>query len=369
MDKKEKRDLRLDIIRLFAVFTVVSVHFFLNIGYYENTMLGKTMLVSTIIRSFLMICVPLFITLTGYLMNKKELSKKYYKSLIKILVTYLLCSIIYTLYAIFYLKLDIGPLTFLFNFLSFKGVPNAWYIEMYIGLFLLIPFLNLIINNLKDQKQFKVLLITLLLLITVPGIFNIYKFDCLKWWLQPSMDNNYVKLFPAWWSAFYPLLYYFLGAYIKKYSTEKNTSIFKSIIILIVVTILNGLFSYYRSYNSVFIFGPWSNHDSLFVFIETYIVFNLLLKINIKTESPKVNNLLKLLSDSVFGAYLISCVYDSAIYGFIIDKVPNVMDRFIYFPVFIISFILSIISAIIIEQIRLIIFKLFTSTNSKKVTK
>ncbi len=358
MEKNQKRDLRLDIIRLFALFTVVAVHFFLNIGYYENPMAGKTMLVSTIIRNFLMICVPLFMTLTGYLMNKKELSTKYYKGLLRIIATYLICSIIYFLYEIFYLKMDIGILTFIFDFLSFKGVPTAWYIEMYIGLFILIPFLNMIINNLKNQKQFKILLLTLLILISLPGLINIYRFDSIDWWLHPITNTEYTKIMPAWWTGFYPVLYYFLGAYIKKYSIEEKTPILKSIIILTIVTIINGLFTYYRSDNALFFYGPWTDHYSLFVFIQTYIVFNLLLKIKIKPKSPKVTNIFKVLSNAVLGAYLISYIFDNYIYGIIINRLPNINDRFIYFPIFIISFILSIISAILIEQIRLLIFKI-----------
>ena len=84
--EKVKRDLRLDIIRLFALFCVVGVHYFLNSNFYVTPVAGIKMYVMAIFRSFFIICVPLFIMLTGYLMNKKELSKKYYKGIIKILV-------------------------------------------------------------------------------------------------------------------------------------------------------------------------------------------------------------------------------------------------------------------------------------------
>ena len=39
------------------------------------------------------------------------------------------------------------------SFFDFTAAQYAWYVEMYIGLFLLIPFLNLIYNNLKSQRQ------------------------------------------------------------------------------------------------------------------------------------------------------------------------------------------------------------------------
>lgn len=40
-----------------------------------------------------MICVPLFLILTGFLMNKKVVSRKYYSGLKKTYITYVLASI------------------------------------------------------------------------------------------------------------------------------------------------------------------------------------------------------------------------------------------------------------------------------------
>ena len=52
------------------------------------------MLAMTIMREFFMICVPLFITLSGYLLCKKELSVKYYSRIWGILITYVLASLL-----------------------------------------------------------------------------------------------------------------------------------------------------------------------------------------------------------------------------------------------------------------------------------
>ena len=306
-----------------------------------------------------MICVPMFITLTGYLMSDKKINNKYYIGIIKIIVTYILCSIIYLFFSKYYLNDEVGFKTFVLNILSYKGLPNAWYIEMYIGLFILIPFLNIICNNIKNKKHFKLLLFSLLFLISFPGLLNIYEFDTLGWWKQPSIDNNYVKIFPSWWSSFYPLLYYFMGAYLKKYSTESKIKILSNVTILIFVALINGLFSYYRSYNSQFVFGTWNSHDSLFVFIQTFIVFNILLKLKINIKSKKGVKILQLISNSCFGAYLISCVFDYIIYSKIIEKVPIITDRFKYIYVVFIIFILSILSSILIEQIRVFLFYLY----------
>ena len=152
---KKERKFELDLIRCFALFSVIAVHFFLNTGFYNEIIVGKSFYLMTLIRSFFMVCVPLFIILTGYLKNKKSLSKKYYLGIVKIIAIYLIVSIICLIFKRVYLLEEISFKTAIKQILNFSAAPYSWYVEMYIGLFLLIPFLNLIFNNLKNQKEAK----------------------------------------------------------------------------------------------------------------------------------------------------------------------------------------------------------------------
>ena len=76
--KLKERNINIDLIKFIAVFSVISVHFFLNNGFYGKIIVGKEMYIFSFIRTLFMICVPLFIITTGYLMKNKTLSKKYY---------------------------------------------------------------------------------------------------------------------------------------------------------------------------------------------------------------------------------------------------------------------------------------------------
>ena len=360
MEKTKKaRDVRLDIIRIFSLFCVIAVHFFLNSGFYNEIVIGKKMYIMSIIRSFFIICVPMFIMLTGYLVNGKTLSKKYYKGIIKILIIYLICSIIYSLFVKFYLKEEMTFTIFLKKLISYSGTRYSWYIEMYIGLFLLIPFFNIIINSLKSKKEYQLILITLIILIALPSILNIFKFDSIDWWKKPSISKSYVKILPAWWTSGYPVLYYFLGAYLKRYTVNINTKL--NIFLLVIFTIIDGTFNFYRSFSVKYIWESWNSYSSLFVMIETFLVFNLLLKINLNNNSIR-NNLLKTLSNACLGAYLISCMYDKIIYDKLEVLIPNVKQRFIYAPVVVLlSFTCSIITSILINTVYKYGFKLINS--------
>lgn len=359
MKKINTRNITLDIIRLVALLFVISVHFFMNSKFYSVKVSGINMLIMIIFQSFFLICVPLFLILTGYLQNKKKLEKKYYKGIIKILLVYLIMSIIYSVFIKLFVNKPMNIKIFILNLLKFKGTDYAWYIEMYIGLFLLIPFLNIIFNKLKEKEN-KYLLITLICLVCLPSILNIYSFDTTTWWTKPCISNKYVKLVPSFWTGIYPILYYYLGAYLSKY--KLNISIKKNILYLSLLTILFGLFNFWRSNGHTYIFSSWNRYQSPFIFMIALLTFNLLLNIKVNKPSKKVQYIFKLTTDSVLGAYLISNMFDKVVYKFLNEHVVNILNRWMYGPIVIlIVFICSLGLSICVELLyRLIKNKSFS---------
>lgn len=259
------RDYNLDLIRIFALYTVVSVHFFLNSGFYSQDIIGYKMFIKCIIRSFFIICVPLFLLLTGYLMKDKVLSKKYYKGISNTLFVYIVSSVACIIFKILYNQTPINLVDFSLSILDFTGANYSWYIEMYIGLFLIIPFLNLIYKNLTDEKQRQILILTLLFLTSFHGITNIYVFDNASWVMQPSSIQSYQKLVPAFWTQIYPITYYFIGSYLSDYGFRLNNK--KCGIILILSMLVTGTISYYWATPYKFVWGPWCSYSSILVVI------------------------------------------------------------------------------------------------------
>ena len=110
-------------------------------GAYSVDIHGKRMYVMVMIRCACMICVPLFLMLSGYLMNKVTLNRLYYIKRIKIIVIYILASIMCEIYNVIYLHQNRTLLDCIKGILAFKSAKYSWYVEMYIGLALLIPYL------------------------------------------------------------------------------------------------------------------------------------------------------------------------------------------------------------------------------------
>ena len=348
------RNVALDVIRITALYCVISVHFFLNNGFYTQPVVGTRMYIMTILRTMFMVCVPLFIMLTGYLMNKKELGIRYYFGITKTIGIYLLAGLACLSYQKFIQDIDISFGIAVGKLLNFTAAPYAWYIEMYIGLFLLIPFLNLIYHNLKTGGQKQALLLTMIVLTSAPSILNIYNFNLDGWWLSPSLSQDYSKIIPNWWSRLYPVTYYFIGCYLSEFKIK--ISGLSNLILFVCTVILFGTFNFYRSYGGNFIWGPWQDWGALPNVIMTSLLFILLLNINFENLSQTNKMFLAKISNLCLGGYLVSWIFDVTFYPILNKAVLDMPLRlnyyFIIVPlIFICSLGLSFILNLLYEGI------------------
>lgn len=141
----KKRNYNLDLIKSIAIFFVIFAHYFLNTGFYTIEYTNKITTVSFVLKSLSITCVPLFLIVTGYLMNQKEPSKKYYLNLIITLLKYILISVICLIVRKFILHDHTTIKHLIIGIFTFETNPYSWYI----GLYILIPSLNIIIKNIK----------------------------------------------------------------------------------------------------------------------------------------------------------------------------------------------------------------------------
>lgn len=303
-----KRDPRLDLIRALAAFLVVSVHFFLNSGYYATPMEGKGMLAMSMMRMLCMTCVPLFMLLTGYLCCHKTLTGRYYLGLVHILLTYGLCALV-----CLNVRLSRGEAMSLGQrvraVLDFTAAPYAWYVEMYVGLFLLIPFLNALWKGLEGRGARKALIATLLALTTLPALTNF------RW-----------ALLPDWWAGVvYPLAYYFLGAYFAEYSPKLSWP--RGLLALAGAVCLGGVWAYATNAGGVFQWAAMTDWYGPTVVLSACLVFLLLLRLPADRFPGWVRWLLAKLSQLSLAVYLLSWCFDTLFYPILLERVPYLVRR------------------------------------------
>lgn len=354
-----KRNPAADLIRILAFFLVVSVHFFLYNGFYSQIVVGKRMFIMTLMRSFFIICVPLFITLSGYLLNRKKLEKNYYKRISKIIITYILASLLCVLYSIVFLKQDLTIKNIILNIFNFSAAQYSWYIEMYLGLFLLIPFLNIVYNALPSQKSKIWLILTFVILTSLPPVLNIYNLTSFDWLALPSSSTIMNKILPSWWQGIYPITYYYIGCYLSEYGLKIRKSL--NLLLIALSTIISGTFCYWRSYKTKFIWGSWCGYQSLFNVVLTILVFAFIINTNFDKMPSGLAKFFQKISGLCLGGYLVSWIFDKALYPTLLEKVPDVHERLEYYVVIVpMVFVLSLLASYLLSKIQLIIEKIFS---------
>ena len=333
--KKRTHDLNLDLIRGLAAFLVLSVHFFLNNGYYATPMLGKKMLLLTVVRTGFMVCVPLFLLLSGFLCHRKKWSGRYYVGIFRVLFTYGFVTLVCLIFKCVYQGVPFRITWAGKELLAYTGAPYAWYVEMYLGLFLFIPFLNGMYHSMDSQKKKLALVLTLMGLTALPALCNL---------------NHHIL--PAWWMQIYPVTYYILGAYLNEYPLKWSWKV--EIPALALVILAGGVYNYVRCYGEVFRWEDYNNWYGPGIMVSSVLVFSLLRKVKLDRVPRPVSWCIRKAAELSLAIYLVSWCYDQLFYPMLAARVPNMPDRmWAYFVIVPAVYLCSALTAQVVEWCRM----------------
>ena len=72
-----RRYFKIDFLRLFALLLVIFLHYWSFQGLYQTKTVGIQPFLALMMRNFAMICVPIFMVITGFLNVNKSVSSGY----------------------------------------------------------------------------------------------------------------------------------------------------------------------------------------------------------------------------------------------------------------------------------------------------
>lgn len=322
------RNSSIDLARTTAAFLVVSVHSFHASGYYNAQLVGEKMFLLTFLRWIALDCVPLFMLITGYLCIYKKNIGAIYKHLISPLLLFVLVMLVRIVFFEGILwKSEITLKGILGRLLQ---MDLAWYLNMYIGLVLLMPFLNRMWEHTQSQEK-QILLIVLLLLTSGRSVFGHY--------------------FSEYWIAIYPITYYFTGAYLREnpISLPKR----KIALLLAAVTLLETVITFTNG-ATVFdwaVFGGYAcDYPSFPALTSTVLLFSLLSKVNVENKFWK--NFLALCGKNTLGIYLVSvAITDKLIHPPLQRMFTTPQDyMWVQLPAALISFLLALAVSVLLNM-------------------
>lgn len=330
------RDLNLDLIRALAGLLVVAVHFVMMIEFYYQPMIGGRMLFTAIARMGFMTCVPLFLLLTGYLCGSKELSGRYYLGLYRVLLTYALCSVVSLLFRWRWLGEEMTLRHGLKLTLNYTGAANGWYIEMYIGLFLLIPFLNAMWRGLTTKRARLALVVTMLALTTLPTLTNL------------QLSGTQYQILPAWWRGIFPLTYYVLGLWLR--TEELRVDPRWALPALLASVAAGGVGAYALSGGGAFTSEEITGWAGPTVVLSACLLFLLLRQLPLGKTPGWLAALIRKGSELSLGIYLVSWCFDNAYYPKLWAAQPVFAKRLPWFFVMVPAVYLS--SAVVAQAVE-----------------
>lgn len=335
---KDERKASLDLVRTCAIFFVVLHHSTSLCGALSAEVCTGIWSLELYLRHLSFSCVPLFIMLSGYLQAKKRLSFSYFKGIIPLFLSYTVISLV-SLAAKAYndVGITLTPTYIICEILNFTANDYAWYFEMYIGLFLLIPFLNIMYSSIKTRRSKLALIGVLIFLTLLPSSLKSF---------SPAyspLGGAVLDFVPDFFSNMYPLTYYFIGSYFAEYAPFKGESrLLRALLALacpLIPFALCFVFSYTRAGYAWYMMNGFNNITTA---LTALAVFSLLYDLEPRLKMTR--GTLKLISECTFEAYLFSFIFDSFYYS-----------RFSFAqPIMILSVLLSSLLASFVLRIILI---------------
>ena len=225
---KRERLSNFELMRITSMFFIVVYHFIVDTG---GKLISHTSGLANIILIFLSLIIIVhvnsFVMVTGYFQYDKKCSLKKVLSMIAMVWFYSA-----TIALIFHLT-GMKEFTTLetLKILSPFEYENLWFFKTYIALYLLSPYINILIKNL-NQKQHRNLLILLTVMYSIISTIT----------YQQTFGNT-------GFSIVHFIYLYMLGAYLRKYPIKennhfKNYSEKKKFLIFISIFLFMGTFNF-----------------------------------------------------------------------------------------------------------------------------
>jgi surface polysaccharide O-acyltransferase-like enzyme len=278
----KKRSSNLELLRILSMVLIIAHHYSVHGGFNLN---DNSIYFNKVIVQILSIGgklgVNCFILITGYFMIDSCFK---FKKLIKLWIEIFIYSVSITL--IFYC---LGISDFNIKYLVKSFLPITfnlyWFATTYVILYILTPFINVFINNVKKTTFLQLILLILTL-----------------WSIIPTFTNQEVGGTSVTWF----ITLYLIAAYIKKYPNTYCDKCLANILLavifysLIIISVI--LFDIMGTKYSIF-----SNHATYLMGINKLplVICSIALFLGFKNLKIEVNSFINSIAECMFGVYLI----------------------------------------------------------------
>ena len=298
--KVTERKSNFELLRILSILLIISFHSVFKSGYQIYTLSLNNYLIK-VCYFFGELGVNLFILITGYFMITEKMS---IKRVILLITETFFYNLLNVLLNYFIAGKEILILDVLFPVILGK----YWFVTAYIVLYILSPYLNILIKNLKKVEHLKLIILLVSIWCIIPTIFGLTKGTS-------ETLLNYTRL--VWF-----IIIYFIGAYIRLYDIKIINKLKNRLIIIFLMTSIMLLsipiiYKYRVFFNSLgtiewaYLWTP----NNVFMLILSICLFYSFLKLDIK--SIKIINII---ASTTLGIYML---HDGLFYDYMWNGLFN----------------------------------------------
>lgn len=290
VNKNLNRNTGLDLLRILAIFMVVTLHVVGQGGMLSSaTHFSLNESILRIIEIVCLVCNNLYALITGYLYvnSKYKISK-----IVQLWLRVFFYSAGITLFFYIFMHYDVS-IKELVKALFPTLAGTFWYFSTYFVLFIFIPFINEMIHHLS-KKQYKNLLFISISFLSIAWVGRIFDADAF------TINNGFS---PLW-----IIIMYMIGAYISLYKDDFIKYKSKNHLLLYIVSILTTFIlncllvlfkkKLFNQYGGGYFLITSINPLIIFASIQLFLFFS-------KLKITKGNKLIAKVSSLAFGVYLI----------------------------------------------------------------
>lgn len=281
----------IDILRVIACFFVIVNHTVSFVFYGAEP--GRGWFLCLILHYISKLSVPVFVMITGYtLLDRQEGYRKFFIRIIKAVAAVGVFSVGYYLYQ-WRLgeRLTIGVFDFFSTVIENPLTLAFWYMYMYIGLLIMMPFLQKFVVNLSKRDCEVFIGISLL----INGTWPIIEHWCKGYEFTDLVD---IALFDSYIGIL------LIAYYIKKYVMPSKKLLISSVICFVLCVAFNVVMTYYEYHitgGEEYLF--YDNRVFSPIVIQGACVFYMVQHISLKGWLLRF---VKIVAGCTFGIYLIS---------------------------------------------------------------
>lgn len=310
---KKSRNVNMDLLRIVSMLLIVFLHSIDHSGVLEHAENCGTAMYFYVRFTYMLcqVCVNIYVMLSGYFLVTSKFRLK------KLVTLWMEAAFYSVVIRLIFMLAGARPFSIVSLVSCFAPILTGryWFITIYVGLYLIFPFLNILIGAM-DKKQHALLNICLF------GLFSLWSS------IHPSIAG--MNSGGGWGLAWFAVLY-LAAAWLRLYYEPKGKGV-RWLAVFVTIPVLVALAQVVSNLLGIGIFQTvlknWFRYDSAPVYLMTMGLFVGFLNIRIGNE--KWADGIRFVAPLTFGVYLIHAHADVSPWSWEVLNMPGKMESALF---------------------------------------